>query len=470
MEAKMSDLRSVSRLLIWFCVMSLCGGAWVAVAYADVPAVDTLRTNRIPGVRPYPQDDLSGSMPLHALEAILQVLKVPCRYADLVPVSGALFKFVYDSTEAYEPLRDACPYDLLRTAANRNGFPNAHWETGLSSDEAEMLIRDEIDSGRPLISSFLKPEAYRGFDIITGYDYDKGVLLIKGGFQRIRAVTVPMPASWDGPTVSPAGWATNPLFVLGDQVQDTTHLKDVYIAMLHEGINLLQGGRLEYGSHEGEQRYMGSPGPHEAWYGLPAYDVLAADVQQRPLIIDRGAGPELDFGLVWRIDVMAGLLEHDRMYGDEFVARLKGLVSEPQTWTLSELLSNFERTTADAAYLHDAFWREVPDSLSEPDQVLAYVDTCKAIVFKIPEVEGLAESLRGQGQSVFETPWGHALVEGSGGRRLEAKLKVIGIKSRERESMDLLRQIADYLEKGAAADEPRMEPVRSQRERGIILR
>jgi hypothetical protein len=360
-------------------------------------------------------------------------------------MSGAVFKFVYDSTEAYEPLRDTCPFDLLEKAAARNWFPHARWETDLTLEEAKRIIKREIDAGRPLISPFLLTEKYHGLNIITGYDYDQGILLVQGAIHKRRAETIPLPDGWDGPTVSPAGWASNPLFVLGEAEEDSTATRAIYRDLVAEGLMLLEGGRLEYGRHPGEAVYMLEPGPHEAWFGLPAYEVLAADVADKPLVVEGPDGKVLNFGLVWRIDAMVGLLEHDRTYGPQLTSVLRGFLSEKQAWVLYELSDNFERTADEAAGLRDLFWHEIPDSITAPDDVLKYVGASPAMVFRLPRRMGVADSLRKRGLDVFETLWGKALVEDAPERRVEAKMRAIRIMSRERESMGLLEAIARFI-------------------------
>jgi hypothetical protein len=406
---------------------------------------DDLKANGLATVRGYSLDYLSGSMALHALDSVLRSQGVDRRYAYLVAMSGAVFKFVYDSTEAYEPLRDTCPLDLLRTAAVMNGFPNAHWETGLTLEGAKRVIKREIDAGRPLISPFLVPDAYHGLNIITGYDYEHNTLSIQGAFDRRRPLEIPMPESWDGPTLSPAGWATNPLFVLGRPSRDTGKATIEYAGLLEAGIAVLEGGKVEYGVHDGERQYMQSPGPHQAWYGLPAYPVLVGDIEDSDLTVGRDGRSELNFGLIWRIDAMVGLLEHDRRAGSALVEFLKGLVPEHRVPSLLALARSYEKSASEAAELRSIFWHQVPDSLTGPQDVLEYTDTSGSMIFALPQGDGLADSLRGRGWAVYDTLWGSVLTEDSPDRRLRAKIKAISLMSRDREALGLLKETAGYL-------------------------
>lgn len=439
----MADFVKVSRLLIWPVALILTGTLCGVCHGRDEAGGEILKANLITNVRSYPLDHLSGSMALHALHSVLTAQGASGTYEELVGISGAVFRVVYDSTEAFEPLRDACPFDLLRTAAVRSGFPDAHWETGLTGEDLRQIVKHEIDSGRPLVSPFLKTEDYHGFNIITGYDYERNQFNVQGAFERRRAYSVPIPETWDGPTVSPAGWATNPVFVLGEAADDSAMMVDVYGDITAQGIELLRGGTLVYGLSEGEALYMAGPGPHEARYGVPAYDILARDVEQRDIVITHPDREELNFGLIWRVDAMVGLLEHDRMGGPEFAAVLRGVLSQQEAALLYELVVGFNRIAVDAAELRSLFRHEIPDTLADPRAVLEYADRSNALVFVLPDREGLAASLREMGRNVYESPWGWVMVEDSPGKRLEAKMKVISIRSRDLKCLGLMERVAE---------------------------
>ena len=450
----MADFVKVSRLIIWPVALIL-SGTLCGVCHGQEEADDEiLKANLITNVRSYPLDHLSGSMALHALHSVLTAQGISGTYAQLVGISGAVFRVVYDSTEAFEPLRDACPFDLLRMGAVRSGFPDAHWETGLTGEELRQIVRSEIDSGRPLVSPSLKGDAYHGFNIITGYDYEQNQFKVQGAFERRRGYSVPIPEAWDGPTVSPAGWAKNPVFVLGEAADDSTEMVDVYVDMVNQGIELLRGGTLVYGLHEGEARYMARPGPREAWYGVPAYDILVWDVAQADIVIRHPDRDVLNFGLLWRVDAMVGMLEHDRMRGSEFGAILRAVLSQKQTALLYELVVGFNRNAGDAAGLRSLFRHEIPDTLANPRAVLEYADRSNALVFDLPDREGLAASLREMGRDVYDSPWGWVMVEDSPDKRLEAKMKVISIRNRDLKCLGLMEQIVEGIGSGSERQRP----------------
>jgi hypothetical protein len=449
MEAPMAIDRAKGRLMKWVAAVLMLTCLCVPVGHPAAAEGGAGRANSLSGVEGFHIDPLEEGTALKALTSVMRFEQTPCRYVDVVPVSGIMFAFVYDSTEAYEPLRDIYPFDLLGYTAAGFGFPDAHWETGLAPDEVRGLIKREIDSGRPLITSYLAPEAYRGFSIITGYDLDGGTLSVQGGSDTRRAATVPLPEHWDGPTMSAAGWAANPLFVIGEAFRDSLSMYEVRVGMVEEGIALLEGGRVDYGHSEGERPYMPDAGPHLAFYGIPAYEVLVLDVGNRSLTLPGENGPEIDFGLVWRIETTLGLLVQDRRYSTQFTPWLRGGVPPKQTWMMTEIVDNLNKGATEAGRLRDVFWHQVPTQLVRAGEVLRHVEGSTALVFALPPVEGLPDSLRSRGEMVYDTPWGSALVRDTGERRLKAKLMALSLMSRERGSLDLLRQIAGVIESSA---------------------
>jgi len=441
----MRDSDRISRLFAWFVAIVLSCGLCGLGHGGEEAGQGALTANMIPSVGSYPRDDLSGSMALHALHSVLRTQGISGTYSELIGISGSVFKVVYDSSDAFEPLRDTCPFDLLRTAAARSGFADAHWETELTGEALKQIVKREIDTGRPLVSPFLKPDDHHGFNIITGYDYKQNHFKIQGPFNRRRPQTIPIPEKWDGPTLSPKGWAVNPVFVLGEASYDSAAMGDVYADMADQAIELLRGGKVSYGSAEGEAQYMARPGPHQASYGLPAYDILVWDVEYSDITVAGEGGPSLNFAFLWRIDALVGLLEHDRMRGPEFASLLTGVVSQRQASAQNQLEINFQRTAEDAAALRDLFWHEVPDSLNDPAAVLEYTEGKDAIVFALTSRDGLAASLRDMGRDIYECPWGWVMVEDSPAKRLQAKMKVISIRSRDLKCLDIMETMADEI-------------------------
>jgi len=439
---RLGSLIGMSAIVLGFCTLSVAQGV-------DESKPENPDINFIPTVQGFPLDHLSGSMALRALHSVLATQGIGGAYGDIVGISGSPFKVVYDSSEAFEPLRDVCPFDLLRNVAVRSGFPDAHWETGLGGEDLKELVKREIDAGRPLIAPFLTTDAYHGFNIISGYDYVSNQFRVQGAFGRRRGNEVAIPDRWDGPTMSPAGWATNPVFVLGEAVYDSAGMDHVYLEMAEEAVELLRGGTLTYGLAEGEALYMARPGPHEARYGLPAYDILAWDVEHAEIVMDGRGGEVLNFGLLWRIDAMVGLLQHDRAQGDKYTDLLKGVITQQHAPLAYELDIGFERSSAGAAELRDLFWHEIPDSLRDAREVLDYVDGSEAIVFSLPAGEELAASLKEMGRDIHQSPWGWVMVEDTPDKRLRAKMMVISLRSRDLKCLGLMERVENAIESAA---------------------
>lgn len=404
-------------------------------------------SNHLVGVRPFGLDYDSGSMALHALRSSLQAGGRSMMYWELVGLSGAAFKFVYDSTAAFEPLRDVYPIDVLREASVVLGFPEAHWETAKPLDAVKDIVRNEIDRGRPVLAPFLKVDAYHGFFIITGYDFDRTVFYLQGAFQsRSGEVTVPIPEAWDGPTVSPAGWATNPVFVLGEKSNESQDQSIAARRTIERGLEQMRGGKVVYGVHPGERRYMEYGGPHEATCGLPAYDLLSSDIENGRFVLHVGGEARLNFGLIWRIDSQVGQLEHDRSNGATFLDFLPRKLPPGPVPRLKEIVASFEETAEDASVLRKIFWDEGPDTLTAAESVAEYVNGSSSIIFHIPDRDGLPDELQSLGFDLFRTAWGWVLVDDTHEKRMLAKTALHSIVVRERRSIGMLEDILGYIE------------------------
>lgn len=410
---------------------------------------DTL-SSQLKGIKPFPLDHDAGSMAVHALQSAVGPHFPRATYGYLVGISCAAFKFVYDSVEAYEPLRDASPVDVLTTAANALGFPEAHWELGRPIDVVRELVRQEIDNGRPVIAPFLKPDAYHGFCIITGYDLEREIFYLQGAFgQSGTVVTVPMSESWDGPTVSPAGWATNPIFIIGPKSGEYLSSAEIAKPMFEEGIRLMKGGTLAYGTHPGESRYISGSGAREALYGLPAFDALSADVEHEPLVLGVDGGQIVNFGFIWRIDAQVGQLEHDRRAAAEVMTTLTNSVPADKFREVRDGVREFERISEDARGLRKVFWCVIPDSLTTPGDVSRYISETPSMVFRVPEDERIQDQLRKDGYGVFKTLWGWVAIDDVHEKRMLAKTRLRRVIVRERHQIELLGRILDYIDQPA---------------------
>lgn len=400
------------------------------------------------GVKGFMLDYDSGNMGIRALSSCIGALKVATAYHDLVGLSGSAFKFVYDSTEAYEPLRDLYPIDALQEAAVAQGFVDAHWVVNESTDNVKLLIKKEIDGGRPLIAPFLKRDAYHGFFVIAGYDYRRGVLYLQGALGLDSGyVSVPVPDSWEGPTASPQGWGRNPVFALGE---GRTRLKKDGASQreaVREGIRILQGGTLEYGTQTGEQDYISAPGPHAAHYGLPAYDILSGDVEGEPALVNENGVEAVNFGLIWRLDSQLGQLEHDRHHGAAFLKTLAKYLPSDNVMLLGEAVENFEKVVGDVRVLRRMFWHPVPEWCEGPEDVMRYVERETSIVYRVPDGEDMLSGLEAHDLEARPTPWGPVVVLDSAEKRLRAKILVKSIASREKNSLYILEDIVEYIGK-----------------------
>lgn len=417
-------------------------------------------SNKVEGVNPFPMDMESGSMALHALDTSLEALGSPASYNRLAALSGSAFKFVYDTTEAYEPLRDLFPVDVLKNAAQANGFPDAHWEMDQPIDTVKAIVKREIDAGRSVLTSYIKANAYHGFFVITGYDYGRGVFKIQGAFADTAYTEVPIPASWSGPTASPMGWATNPIFVIG-QRDPSKVPSDLDKHMVDQAIEILKGGELSYALTPGERQYVPSPGPHQAGYGLPAYRLLERDVGGAPLIVKKDGADSLNFGFIWRLDSQLGQLQDDRRYASIALDFLTSRVSSGKAIEVQSLSDNVEKTKFDAENLRHLFWTRIPDNVTTANAVAAYVKASKAMVFSLAAKGLVVDNLKSTGLNAFRSPWGPVVIDDSPAKRLGAKLLAKSLEARERVTLGALAKVSAYVAPDLGVQQP--EPPKERR-------
>jgi len=424
----------------------------IAVWAAFWPAQDSLgqsdgrinaNANRIDGINQFSLDPDAGPMAIYALQSCFEVLGFNYSYSRFAGISGAAFKFVYDTTEAYESLRDLFPVDVLRSAAVQMGFERAHWETGRSIDEIMGIIKEEIDAGRPLIAPDLRTGPYHdGFLIIAGYDLETRYLLIQGATRKAGYDSIPIPEGWDGPTASPMGWASNPVFVFERQFRGRGDARAGRNSpSIAAAIEIMKGGTLEYGKHPGEEPYLGKAGPHTAGYGLKALQLLSYDIAHRPLVTIEDGEPHLDFGFMWRIDSQIGQLQHDRTHAITFLRQLGSGLPPERNGLLRELADNFQGVSVDARALREVFWRVMPPDVATADAAVAYARGSSSLVLMLPARAGVITGLKSMGEPVFETAWGWVIVADSPEKRLEARLLARAIVSRERNSIRILEKL-----------------------------
>ena len=140
---------------------------------------------------------------------------------------------------------------------------------------------------------------------------------------------------------------------------------------------------------------------------------------------------------------MVGLLKHDRTRGPEFASILRGVVSQQRAVALHELVTNFARSAEDAAALRDMFWHEIPDTLTQVQAIVEYADRSDALVFALPDEDGMAAGLRAMGRNVHECLWGWVMVEDSPTKRIQAKMKVISLRSRDLKCLEIMEIMAE---------------------------
>jgi hypothetical protein len=294
---------------------------------------------------------------------------------------------------------------------------------------------------------FITNEPYHGFFIIAGYDFDENILYLQGAHRARKGyIEVPIPEEWNGPTASPAGWATNPVFVVGPNSGGGLKRLRAEKRTIELGISLLKGGTITYGGHPGAHLYMGEAGECQASYGLPAYDLLSSDVEHEPFVIEIEGEDTFNFGFIWRIDAQVGQLQHDRRQGALFLRYLAAGVSPDKTDDVNEMILGFGDIADDAKEFRTIFWHQIPSTLMDAQGIADYVSHSTSMIFKIWGPKKLRDDLGAMGFGTYDTPWGYVLVDDSHEKRMLAKTALRSIIVRERRSLKMLEDIVDYID------------------------
>jgi hypothetical protein len=421
-------------------------------------------SNQVPGVKPFQRDAASGATALRALVSSLEAGGQAVPYSRLAALSGAAFKFVYDTTDAYEPLQDLFPMDVLKSASSVAKFADAHWEMDQPIDKVKAIVKREIDQGHPVVAPFLKPDAYSGFFVIAGYDYAAGLFYLQGAFPDTAYVAVPIPASWSGPTASPMGWASNPIFVTGGRVESQPAGTDLDKNMVAMAIESLKGGSLKYGLTPGEQAYLGAAGgagavggtvptgasggaaeEREAAYGIPAYGLLAQDISGRPLVVATDGVEAVNFAFLWRLDSQLGQLEQDRKYAADALDFLSTRVSDGKSLDVETIADNVDKTVADVRKLRKMFMDQIPYDITTADGLVQYVRASTSIVYSFAGRDRLLEDLRSLGLKAYRSRLGPVVVDDSEAKRMRARLVAKSIEARERATLRMLEEIVGFI-------------------------
>lgn len=369
-------------------------------------------------VPPIPHRNDVGGGALPAVHAVLQALGAQVRYEELLVLSGAAFTFVYDNAPVYEPQRDLTPADTLMLAAQASGY-TGRWVVDRPAAEAVREIAAALAAGRPAIVSIYDDEGRHGFSVVV--DCREGYLTLQGE----NPVEVPWPEHWWGAVTGPGAWGACPVFLTEPGAIPAWSPDGRLHRALHRAVSLMSGGWAPYRDCDGSRMYSRVPlAGRRAAFGLPAYDLLLADVG--------GAETAGAFSLLWRLDAQLSQLQHGRTAAAAFLRTLAHPVAQVAEDTCAE-------GAALAGDLMSRFWYRPTRSLSTTADVLSAVACESALVFwlQLPDDELARLSQR---MPVTQTPWGPIAVMDTIPRRREAAALVERLKQSH---VQVSRQIAE---------------------------
>ncbi|HYF95123.1 MAG TPA: hypothetical protein VD969_23140 [Symbiobacteriaceae bacterium] len=376
-------------------------------------------------VPPIPKRDDVGGGALPAIHAVLRNLGAQIRYEELLVTSGAAFSFVWDNAPVYEPLRDLHPQDSVTLAAQSAGF-TGRWLVDLPADETLGQLSAALADGRPGIVSLYDDEIMHGFAVAVDFDAAQHTLTV----QRDQLQHLHLPEVWWGAVTGPRAWGACPVFLVERGAPPGWSSEGRLHRALHRAAALLAGGRVAYRDCEGSRHYTRVPlAGRQAVYGLPAFDLLLADVG--------GAESLSAFNLIWRLDAQVSQLQHGRNAAAAFLHTIQHPIALEAAACCSE-------TAALATDLLSRFWYRPSRTMATAADVLAAAGAQHAMIFWVglegEELERLARRV-----AVTDTPWGPIAMVDTIPRRREATALVARLRGQEERLARLLGELRGAL-------------------------
>lgn len=388
--------------------------------------------NQLPDVPAYPRNDDAGAGALAALHAALRCRGAKAGYEELLLLSGAAFGFVYDNAPVFEPQRDLLPLDVMRTGARATGY-NGRWVVDRTPAETLEQVAGALAGGRPAVVSLYSVEGLHGFAVAVGCDPTSGELLVQTGERNFTPDMAPtqvplrLAAGWSGAVTGPQAWGRCPVFLLEAGAPSGWTAEGRLYRALNRGAALLAGGWTPYRETAESLEFSGVPlAGRQAAYGLPAYDVLAADLSACEWL----GG----FDVIWRLDAQLTQLYHHRIAAAEYLRSVAHPVA-------AEAAETCQATARAALELASRFWFKPSHELTTAEDLLSMAGSQRAMVFWL----GLDDEERAQlapRLPVVQTPWGYVAVRDSVPRRKEAVNLVRRMRRQEETLSQLLGQLA----------------------------
>lgn len=383
----------------------------------------------------YARSDDAGGGAFLALHAALQALGYPGTYGELLLLAGAAFTFVYDNAPVFEPLRDLSPVDGIRLATRAAGL-NGRWLVDGDSRDTLRQLAASLAEGNSAVVSLYSVEEHHGYAVVVGCDAEAGQLTIQAGERAYTpnmtatAETFSLPDRWWGAVTGPQGWAACPAFLIDrSRPAGWSHEARLQRA-LARGIQLLHGGAVPYHDCDGSREFSAVPlDGRNALYGLPAYDLLAADV----------AGSEWlgGFDLIWRLDAQLTQLSHHRGH---VASCLGGLPGVPAAG--AALLCRI--ASEKAADLASRFWYRPTRAMPTAGEVLSAIAGCPAMLFSV-SLSAEERSALEQQVPVVDTAWGPVAIVDEAARRRDALTIVQALRRADEQLAGQLQQMCETL-------------------------
>jgi hypothetical protein len=126
---------------------------------------------------------------------------------------------------------------------------------------------------------------------------------------------------------------------------------------------------------------------------------------------------------------------------DYLVSRVTG----GKSIDVEAIATNLERTAGEAAALRKIFWDAIPYEIRTVDDLVRYVEASGSIALSFAGRDRFLEDLKARGLRAMKTRWGPVVFADSPAKRLQARVLVKSMESRERASLAMMEQVVSYI-------------------------
>lgn len=395
----------------------------------------------IPGLNRISVEDTYEGKPILYFQEVLRYLGTDESEGFLAGVSGEAFVFAYKDAPIDEPQRDHWPHDIFGRAAGELGY-SVEWRVEQPVEEVKRIVAEQIDQGRPVFTYGLDESRYHGFQIIIGYDYEKGVFFLQTAdrYEHQEYVEAPVREEWIG-AVPGRFWVHNPLGLIAPGSEaGKFDRKQVALRAIERAVELWEMDSFPFAV----------PGEDKSW--VPWTGGLDLNEERAPINASAYAAVErditrmerLEFPLIWRIDAQFCRLIYVRKDAALFLEEVGPLFSAAAGEKIAAAAGLFREVSAGAGDFFACFWsRELhADPPKDRAALCERIAASSALVLWLPDSVS-EEDLSSCADVRFSgSPWGNTAIVDTPECRQHAVSLLRQLKDKDEMAFERLRDVA----------------------------